>query len=64
MSPKNFREIFHPELEISLHLSHFSKEEANKQTDKHTRNSEIFRFSVEISQEFPKQSYVTEVQQI
>ena len=26
MSPKNFRKISHPELEISLHLSNFSKE--------------------------------------
>ena len=32
MSPKNFRNISHPELNICLHLSHISKE-VSKQTD-------------------------------
>ena len=37
MSPKNFRKIFHPELEISLHLSNFIKK-VSQLTDWETHN--------------------------
>ena len=49
MPPRNFRKIYHTELEISLYLSNLSNEVANYQTDRHTKNSELFGTSVPMS---------------
>ena len=46
---KKFRKISLPELEISLYLSNFSKEGGNQQTDRYTKNSELFGTSVPMS---------------
>ena len=52
MSPKIFRNISHPELEMSLYLYNFDKQVTNYRIDRHTRSLESFGTSVETSKEY------------
>ena len=64
MSPKKFRKISNPELEIFLCII-LVRKYANKKTDRHTRNPESFEASIPTSQDYlPKKSEIYLIQNL
>ena len=52
MSPENLRKIAHPELDISNVKLILVREKFNEQTNRHTRNLQLFGTNVQTPKEY------------